>query len=103
MYIQQQSSGGVLQKKSSKKILQNPYKNICAEVSFLIKLETSCLELYWKRIPHRCLPKTFEKFLKKSFYRTSPATASECNPTLCYYLVFFMEILKANVLQRGFY
>ena len=30
-------------------ILQNSQENTCARVSFLIKLETSGLQLYWKR------------------------------------------------------
>ena len=63
-----QSLGGVLWKLYSKKILQNSQENICADVSFWIKLQASSLmKLYWKRIRDRCFPETFEKFLIATF------------------------------------
>ena len=39
--MQKQSSGGVLWKRYSKNILQNLQENICAEISFLLKLQAS--------------------------------------------------------------
>ena len=39
---------GVLWKKVFLKILQNSQENTCARVSFLIKLHTPGLQLYWK-------------------------------------------------------
>ena len=42
-------TGGVLQKKVSFEISQNSQENTCARVSFLIKLQISGLQLYWKK------------------------------------------------------
>ena len=62
------SHSEVLCKKVFLKMSQNSQKHICARVSFLIKLQTSCLQLYWKkRLWHRCFPVNFANFLEHSF------------------------------------
>ena len=49
-------------------ISQNPQKNTCARVSFLIKLQAWGLQLYLKkRLWHRCFPVNFAKFLTTPF------------------------------------
>ena len=49
-------------------ISQNPQKNTCARVSFLIKLQAWSLQLYLKkRLWHRCFPVNFAKFLTTPF------------------------------------
>ena len=68
VYMQRQPSGGVLWKKYSKKILQNSQKSICAEVSFLIKLQTSSLKLYWKRIPAQLFSWHFWEIFNNNFF-----------------------------------
>ena len=51
------------------KISQNSQENTCAGVSFLIKLQASCLQRYLKRdSSHSCFPVNFVKFLRKPFF-----------------------------------
>ena len=65
------ATGGVLWKKEFLEISQNSQENTCARFSFLIKLQASDLQLYFKkRLWHRCFPVTFVKFLSTPFYRT---------------------------------
>ena len=47
--IQNQPSRGVSVKKVFLEVLQNSQENTCARVSFLIKLQVSGLQLYFKR------------------------------------------------------
>ena len=55
-------------KKVFLEILQNSEKNICARVSFLIKLQASAKSLLLKkRLWHRCLPLNFVEFLTTIF------------------------------------
>ena len=54
-------------KKMFLKISQSLQENICAIVSFLIKLQDSVPQLYWKRFWHRCFSKTFTNFLRMPF------------------------------------
>ena len=51
-------------KKVFLEISQNPQKNICARVSFLIKLKATLLK---KRLWHRCFHVNFAKFLRALF------------------------------------
>ena len=54
-------------------ILENSKENVCARVSFLIKLQASGLRpetLLKKRLWHRCFSVNFAKFLKTSFLLT---------------------------------
>ena len=52
-------------------ISQNSQKNICARVSFSIKLQAlgpRSATLLKKRLWHRCFPVNFVKFLRTPFY-----------------------------------
>ena len=46
-------------------------ESTCARVSFLIKLQASGLQLYWKRFWLRCFPMNFEKFLRTPFLQNT--------------------------------
>ena len=50
-----------------KGVFRNSQEYTCARVSFLIKLQSWNLELYLKRLWHRCLPVNFAKFLRTPF------------------------------------
>ena len=66
------SRSEVFCKKVLLKMSQNSQKHICARVSFLIKLQTSCLQLYWKkRLWHRCFPVNFAKFLRTTILQNT--------------------------------
>ena len=54
-------------KKVFLEISQNSQENTCSRVSFLIKLQASCLKLYEKRLWHRCFPVNLAKFLWMPF------------------------------------
>ena len=51
-------------------ILQNLQENICAGVSFLIKLQAGVPQLNEKEAPVSCFPLDFAKCLRIAFYRT---------------------------------
>ena len=55
-------------KKIFLEISQNLQKNICARASFLIMLQASALQLYLKRLWHRCFLVNFVKFLRTPFH-----------------------------------
>ena len=55
-------------KKVLLEILQNSQENICARVSFLIKLQARPATLLKKRLWHRCFPVNFVKILRTPFY-----------------------------------
>ena len=66
------ATGGVLQKKVFLEISQNSQENTCASVSFLIKLQISGLQLYWKkRLWHRWFSVNFTKFLRTPFLQNT--------------------------------
>ena len=54
-------------KKVFLEILQNSQGNVCARVSFLIKLQAP-ITLLKKRLWHRCFPVNFTKFLRTTFF-----------------------------------
>ena len=68
MYIQttylltEAANGGILWKKMFLKIAQNSQEKTCARVYFLIKLQVSGLQLYLKRLLHKCFPVNFADF-----------------------------------------
>ena len=54
-------------KKVFLEILQNSQGNVCARVSFSIKLQAP-ITLLKKRLWHRCFPVNFAKFLRTTFF-----------------------------------
>ena len=54
-------------KKVFLEVLQNSQGNVCARVSFLIKLQAP-ITLLKKRLWHRCFPVNFTKFLRTTFF-----------------------------------
>ena len=66
----------VLCKKMFLKISKNSQENTCAWVSFLIKLQSWGLQLYWKETPAQVFPCEFCEIFKTTFfYRTPPMAA----------------------------
>ena len=61
---------GTLCKKVFLEISQNLHENICAKVSFLIKLQTGPATLLKKKLWRRCFPVNIVKFLRYLFDRT---------------------------------
>ena len=56
-------------KKMFLELLLNSQENTSTRVSFLIKLQASGVELYFKkRLWHWCFPVSFEKFVKAPFF-----------------------------------
>ena len=55
-------------KKVFLKISQYSQDKTCPGVSFLSKLQAWGLQLYWKRLSHRCFPMNFAIFLRTPFY-----------------------------------
>ena len=69
-YTHRQSSVGIMEKKLSFEIWQNPQENICARASVLIKFPKN-------RLWHRSFPVNFAKFSRTTFfYRGLPVAAS---------------------------
>ena len=62
------SSPEVFCKKVFLKISQYSQDKTCPGVSFLSKLQAWGLQLYWKRLSHRCFPMNFAIFLRTPFY-----------------------------------
>ena len=65
---------GILFRKVFLEIWQNSQENICARVSFLIKLKASGLRpatLFKTRLWHRCFPVNFTKFLGTVFLQNT--------------------------------
>ena len=54
-------------KKVFLKYSQKSQENTCVGVSFFIKLQTRSLQIYYKRLQHRCFPANFAKFLRTPF------------------------------------
>ena len=73
----------VVQRCSVKKVFlnisQNSQENTCARFSFLIKLQTWCLQFYYKRDCHRCFPVNFAIFLRTPFFYRTPLVAAYGN------------------------
>ena len=55
-------------KKVFLRISQNSQENICARVSFLIKLKALHATLLKETLRHRCFPVNFSKFLRTFFF-----------------------------------
>ena len=71
---------GGFYKKVFLKIWQNLLENTCARVSFLINLQVSGLQLYWKKTLAQVLCYEFKKkFEEHLFYKTLPVAASGDN------------------------
>ena len=71
-------------KKTFLKILQNSQENTCVRVSFSINLEASGLQVYLKRLQHRCVPVNFTKFLRTSVLHNIKIMASHQDYGLYY-------------------
>ena len=68
-------------KKVFLEISQNSQENICARISFLIKLQSSGLQLYKKRGSDTVFSCKFCEISKNTFsHRTPPVAASVRNP-----------------------
>ena len=69
----------------------------CARVSFLIKLQASGLQLYWKRDSGTAVSCKFCKVSKDTFsYITPPVTASLSNTVKCVQAIRLATLLKTD-------
>ena len=61
----------VIIEKVFSKISKCSQENTCVRVSFLIKLQAWGLQIYLKRLCHRCFPLNFTKFSRTSFLQNT--------------------------------
>ena len=81
------------------KILQNLQENICARVSFVIKLQTACNPIK-KGNWHRCFPVNQAEFLRRPFFNRTPP--NNCFSTVIVHSLYFHAKQNVSIIKQIF-